>query len=586
MERWEELLSELRHEFIMREDELELLHEIDVRMLGTDQPLNKIFEFIVEQTRRLLGADRVVIFLRRGGSLESAYSTDEAALGEQFDVSARKFVIANSTTNIADVMQPPYLGEYVPIREQDGAPTRSLLSTPVVAGTTIAGVISAESQHPRAFQQVHVRILEAIAAQLALVLQRTQSIDLKKLFSEVDALIFAEPETQRVIPAALAKVMQALQVIEHVELSGAQIMFRHSDEELEVVHSTNPAEIGLRLPIEKSICGRAVRERRTVTIGDVSAEPEYRRMLGPSIQSEIAIPLVLNSSNVVIGVLNVESETPEAFEGFAQVILDTFAAKVITLLAFAKLRSDVTESMEVRSASDLLMAIGDQASNMIHRINNTVGAMRVRILELQDLDDRGDFGNYLVVTETLSALRALADQTLRMPEDVTRMLEQRTVMVNPNEVVRSVLAKVQIPGSVELEVDLDDAVPPLSLYSFDIVVENLLRNALDAMPAGGALSVRTSFVFHEELGNGYVELTVTDTGVGIPADAIPRIFDLNFSSKRSDDRRHGLGLWWVRNFVLRAKGAITVSSKVNAGSEFVVKVPVDANEASGQGILG
>ena len=46
------------------------------------------------------------------------------------------------------------------------------------------------------------------------------------------------------------------------------------------------------------------------------------------------------------------------------------------LLAFAKLRSDVTDAMDFRNASDLLIAVGDQTSNMIHRLNNTVGAMR------------------------------------------------------------------------------------------------------------------------------------------------------------------------------------------------------------------
>jgi putative methionine-R-sulfoxide reductase with GAF domain len=74
--------------------------------------------------------------------------------------------------------------------------------------------------------------------------------------------------------------------------------------------------VGLIIGIDESICGRAVRERRTVIIGDVSKEPEYRRLLGPSIQSEIAIPISLGDASVLIGVLNVESEEPDAFEGF------------------------------------------------------------------------------------------------------------------------------------------------------------------------------------------------------------------------------------------------------------------------------
>jgi hypothetical protein len=66
---------------------------------------------------------------------------------------------------------------------------------------------------------------------------------------------------------------------------------------------------------------------------------------------------------------------------------------VRTLLAFTKLRSDVTEAMELRNASDLLVAVGDQASNLIHRMNNTVGAMRFRIIELKDLQQTGELSD-------------------------------------------------------------------------------------------------------------------------------------------------------------------------------------------------
>ena len=94
-------------------------------------------------------------------------------------------------------------------------------------------------------------------------------------------------------------------------------------------------------------------------------------MLGPAIQSEIAIPLTLGDENYIIGVLNVESEELDAFSGYYQIILDSFADKVRILLAFAKLRTNVTEALEVRQANDLLIAVGDQATNMIHKLNST-----------------------------------------------------------------------------------------------------------------------------------------------------------------------------------------------------------------------
>jgi GAF domain-containing protein len=576
MEQWEHLLEELRNEFILREEELELLHEIDVQLLCSErQPLNDTFDFIVRRSQELLKADRVIIFLRRGGSLEIAHSLDESILGQQLDISTRKFLTADASNNIPDVTVAPYADEYISISDSSGQQLRSLLYTPISVGQTMAGVFSAEGYRPHAFKPVHERIIAAIAAQIAIVLQRAQSFDRDKLFAEVDELIFATPESQQVISAALQKVMDALRVIEHVELSGAQIMFRRGSHELEVVHSTNPSEVGLVLEIEQSICGRAVRERKTITIGDVSSEPDYRRMLGSSIQSEIAIPILLGSSNVAIGVLNVESEQPDAFEGFCQVVLDSFADKVRTLLAFAKLRSDVTESMEVRNASDLLVAVGDQASNMIHRMNNTVGIMRLRILELQELEQRGELGSHPFLTESLAALRRQADQTLQMPEEVTRMLDQRGVKVNPNQVVREVLEKFEMPDNVTLDLMLDPDVPALPLFNFDLVVHNLLQNAVDAMPRGGTLSVSTLSVGHEDLAKGYIELTVRDTGTGISEDIIPRIFDLNFSTKHAEGSGHGLGLWWIRNFVLRAKGDISVASSQNLGAEFTVKIPID-----------
>jgi signal transduction histidine kinase len=575
MERWEELLEDLRYEFLMREEELELLHEIDRRILTTERPLNEIFDFIVGRTQQLLGSDRVIIFLRRGSSLEVAYSAGQPAESQSFDISGRQFVVATATINVPDVTASPYQQEFVPISGHHGPPLRSLLSTPIIANDILTGVISAEALKPNAFRQVHERILVAIAAQIAIVLQRVQSFDRAKLFAEVDKLIFATPESHQVIPAALEKVINALRVIEHVELSGARIWFLQGEDELEVAHSTNPAETGLVVRIDQSICGRAVQDRRTITIGDVSADPGYRSVLGPRIQSEIAIPLMLTNADVVIGVLNVESEQLDAFEGFSQVILETFAARVITLLAFAKLTSDLTESIEVRNANDLLVAVGDQANSMIHRINDIIGAMRMRIVELRDLDETGTLGHHPFFTDSLVLLKDLADETLQMPEEVTSLLDQRTVTVNPNDVIRGTLARLAMPNDISVDLRLDPEVPPLSLYSFDIVVENLLRNAVDAMPSGGVLSITTLLVFHPELGSGYIELAVKDTGIGLSPQIRSKIFDLNFSTKQSNRSAHGLGLWWIRNFVLRVKGDIMVSSELGVGSEFVVKIPLE-----------
>lgn len=587
MEEWERLLLELRDEFILREDELELLHRIDTQLLRSREPLQTTFNDIVIKTQELLKSDLTAVLLRRGSYLETAYSGDRSVLGQRLAVSMSltgETLSSGLAINVPDVTAPPYAEKYVQIDGYAGPPLRSLLAAPIKVHETMVGVLSTESKRIGAFKPVHERIIMAIASQVAIALQRAQLFRQDKLFSDVDALIFAGqtpedivagPESQNVVPAALQKVMESLQDLEHVPLSGADIMFLRGQNELEVVHSTNPTDVGIVLALDQSICGRAVLEKRVISIPDVSQEPGYRSMFGTATRSEIAIPILLGNTDFVIGVLNVESEEENAFEGFSQVLLENFADRVRTLLAFTKLRADVTETMELRNASDLLVAIGDQASNMIHRMNNTVGVMRLRVMELQELFNEGELGPDPFLRESLSALVALADQTLKMPDEVTRLLSKTGVTVNVNDVVQRVLRKFEMPRDIRVDLQLDENVPSLSLYSFDIVVQNLLQNAVDAMPDGGTLSVSTESVFSPDLAGGYVELSIADTGAGIPEDVLTRIFELNFSTKHSKGKGHGLGLWWIRNFVLRAKGNVTVSSSVGDGTEFVVKIPIE-----------
>jgi signal transduction histidine kinase len=586
VEEWDRLLSDLREEIILREDELQLLHDIDMQLLESKGPLNATFEYIVSRTQALLKSDFTAILLRRGGHLEVAYSLDKVVIGQQLTTDASlvgETLRARQPVNIGDTTAPPFAQKYVPVRGFTDPPLRSLLAVPIKVHEMVVGIIAAESVNVDAFKPVHERIIAAIAGQAAIALQRAQLFEQDRLFSEVDELIFvgqespnpvAGPGSQPAVQAALRRVLDALQILEHVQISVADIMFLKGTDQLEVVHSTNPADVGITVAVDQSICGKAVLEKRTIAVGNVDQEPHYRRVQGSSSVSEIAVPILLGDSAVVIGVLNVESEQRNAFEGFSQVILENFADKVRTLLAFAKLTSDVTLTMELRSATDLLVAVGDQASNMIHRMNNTIGAMRIRIIELQEMVDAGELDHGDTIVDSLAALRDLANQALLMPEEISRLLNQQDVNVSINQIIHRVLGTLSIPSNVSLQLDLDPELPHIRLYSFDMVVQNLAQNALDAMPAGGLLTISTASVIHQDIDSGYIEFTISDTGVGISDEVLPRIFELNFSTKRSPGESNNLGLWWIRNLVLRAQGNIAVSSSEGTGSTFVVKLPI------------
>lgn len=586
MQEWERLLNELHSELSLRERELDLLHAIDLRLLEPEKSPQEIFDFIVRETRDLLQAEYTTILLRRSTFLEPMYSTLESVVGQSVPIATSLTGLSlerNELVN-ADLRNSEYSAKYAPQRGYAGPPMRSLLATPIRIRDTIVGVLNAESTHVGVFKRVHERIAIAVASQVAMALQRTQTLASTVLFADVDRLMIvsdnsqdAAQQSEHVIQVALEKVMSELTRLEHVQHTGAQIMFLRGEDQLEIVHSTNPSDIGLTLPVANSVCGRAVRGRETVNIGDVSSDPEYQRMLGSSIRSEIAVPILYGENDLVIGVLNVESSDLDAFYGSYQVVLENFAEKVRTLLAFARLRADVTEALELRSADDLLLAVGDQTSHMIHRLNNTVGAMRFSIEELQDKQKDGSLDEDFL-SESLTTLHSLAERTLKMPNEITLQPAQAGTTVDINECVRRAIAKIGVPEVVTLELDLADHIPPQPLYCFDIVVQNLLQNALDAMPEGGHLSVSTSMVLDPVLdpmhSTGYLQLSISDSGKGIPQDIQRHIFDKNFSTKRDKGMGLGFGLWWVRTFVRRSRGDITIRSTADSGTEAVVKIPL------------
>ena len=111
---------------------------------------------------------------------------------------------------------------------------------------------------------------------------------------------------------------------------------------------------------------------------------------------------------------------------------------------------------------------------------------------------------------------------------------------------------------------------------------NLVVNALDAMPAGGMLTVATDSTTEDTLGGpakplllprgDYVTLSVRDTGAGMDEATRSRIFEPFFSTKPSGQGT-GLGLWIVRDIMERSGGAIDVRSTPGAGAEFVMYFP-------------
>jgi signal transduction histidine kinase len=107
------------------------------------------------------------------------------------------------------------------------------------------------------------------------------------------------------------------------------------------------------------------------------------------------------------------------------------------------------------------------------------------------------------------------------------------------------------------------------------VLVNLLENAFEALAdQPGVVRVHGRVVADAlEPGCQWAEITLADSGPGIPPEIRERIFDATFST-RSSGRKLGFGLWWVKSWVQRFGGSISLAAPGAAGSTFVIRLPL------------
>ncbi len=221
--------------------------------------------------------------------------------------------------------------------------------------------------------------------------------------------------------------------------------------------------------------------------------------------------------------------------------------------------------------AERLAAIGRLASGLAHEINNPINGVRNCIYAIRrDPENREQTAEYLdMMDEGLAQATAVIGKLLGYARRQTD--EHRPV--NLNEAVDTVqqLVAFQIERKhVRLESDLAPDLPEIvgDRQLVQEVVMNLLLNAADAVETGGAIRISTA------RGNGVIELSVADTGHGIPAAHLSRIFEPFFTTKKVGEGT-GLGLSICHRIVEAQGGRIEVRSEPGEGTVFRVVLPIE-----------
>lgn len=293
------------------------------------------------------------------------------------------------------------------------------------------------------------------------------------------------------------------------------------------------------------------------------------RQVMQQMRAGITVPLMGNDR--VLGFLNLWDErVPESFASDEIAVILSLADHFAVVVENSKLYEKMRER-------DRLAALGEMSAGLAHEIRNPLGAIKgaAQCLDPKRLpNEEREFTE--VIIEEVNRLNGVVTAFL----DYARPLKQNFGPTDVNEVVQRTVRLIQsgLPKQYTLAEELAESVSRVDADAEQLkqVLINLVQNAMQALgDDGGHITIRT--VQPERFGDRVetVELQVSDTGPGIPAEQQLNIFVPFFTTKQQGT---GLGLAICQRIIKNHGGSITVQSRPGEGTTFVIRLPALESE--------
>jgi signal transduction histidine kinase len=568
--------------------------------------LTPVYRTILSNVTTLCDASIAVLFVYDGQRLSTAAhvgtSSEFAAHLERSrpapsrDTTTRLAALERRTVHVPDLFgDPAFAPSPRDLYERENV--RTVLSVPLLRESHLIGVITAWRREVHPFSDTQVGLVQTFADQAVIAIENV------RLFAELQA---RTAELSRSVEelTALGEVSQALSSTLHLatvlatiaartnQLAGADgcaiYEYDADSEEFRLLRASDdfaPAFLeAIRaqpIPKAEGILGRAAMCGEPVQIADITvgayASPVRDLIAAAGYRALLAIPLLREED--ILGGLVVNRKAPGEFPAEVVNVLKTFATQSALAIQNARLFGEIeekTRELEVanRHKSEFL-------ANMSHELRTPLNAVigfsevlldRTMFGDINDkqeeyLNDILSSGRHLLslINDILDLSKVEAG---RMELEVTafdlsQAIDNALILVRERAAGRGIALGVAVDGRLG-EFRGDER-------KIKQVLLNLLSNAIKFTPAGGRVEVRAEPV------DGHVEISVSDTGVGIaPADQ-EAVFEefrqvgTDYAKKREGT---GLGLALARRFVELHGGRIWVKSALGEGSTFTFSLPV------------
>jgi two-component system NtrC family sensor kinase len=219
-----------------------------------------------------------------------------------------------------------------------------------------------------------------------------------------------------------------------------------------------------------------------------------------------------------------------------------------------------------------LTALGQLTANLAHDLGtplHSIGGLAKLLLEKggwpQDVEHKLD----LIVQQTQRLDNVIQNvrKATRLPEPHFEVLTTQQILNETLPLVETLMRKNQ----VEIKVDIEKGEGPLYVdrYRIQTALMNIIQNALEAMPQGGEITISAQIV----LPDGFVAITISDNGPGMPSDMIEKVCEPFFSTRQNEGLR-GMGLAIVRDIVKTHGGKMEIKSSPGHGMSVILYLPL------------
>jgi GAF domain-containing protein len=465
------------------------------------------------------------------------------------------------------------------------------LSVPIELADRVIGVISVEHPERNAFDAEDRQALMSLASYAAAAINNARQYQSLQRQSQYQEAVYAASkvisaritvEKTELLGLILQETVQSITSVKGAKaLLGIIQLYDATRGELTVESIYPPSAsqtrfVGQSRRLDASgekigIGGRAIFKKESQRVPDVRLDPDYIP-LNPQTLSELSVPLM--ESRKVLGVISLESDQLDAFDEEDEKALSSLAELAVIAIQNAQAYKDLKQAKLLVGNMATLAWTGTVAGAWRHSVGNHAAIIGdlVRMIR-DDLQQGADHttlsGRLVEIGEVIQEIQRIPMNPLQAEEGVDSVYVNRLIRERLEQYRRKKgrFAEVCYEAEYDLEEDATVRASPEWLRR---LIDIFIDNAINAMQASAVK------VLHLSTGQagGLAEITVSDTGAGIPAEIEPLLFQKPIL-KAKGEKGSGVGLYLAAEILRTYNGSVEIKSTGQQGTRMLIRLPLE-----------